>query len=297
MNQLFPPYRLIQEGIHRGRVIPFLGAGASLGDRDPDETWSKEAVTYLPTAAELASYLALKTQFPEDETLDLAKVAQYYNIVGGREPLNAELHEIFARDYRITSLHTMLANARAPLLIVTSNYDDLIERAFKAKARPYHVVIHTTDPAMGSQIYWWPPGASEPEEAIPNKLDIDLDTETVIYKMHGAVDREKASRDQFVVTEDDYIDFLVRMTKNRAIPSIFSRAFDTRHFLFLGYGLRDWNFRVVLSRIGKDLHRTKEMKSWAIQYRPSFLEQRFWQDRGVEVYDMTIDDFVSQLGT
>ncbi|HJS19963.1 MAG TPA: SIR2 family protein [Anaerolineales bacterium] len=295
MSRLVPPYGLIQERLFEGRVIPFLGAGASLGGRSSGTAWAKDLATYLPTAGELTSYLARKTEFPSDEPLDLAKVAQYYDVVGGRELLDQELHEIFNRDYSPSTLHTFLAEVPVPLLVVTSNYDDLIEQAFNAKGRTYHVVIHTTDPAMGYQLFWWPPGESQPREVIPNKLDINFEADTVIYKMHGAVDRQEPARDQYVITEDDYIDFLARMTKNKAIPSIFFRPFQTRHFLFLGYGLRDWNLRVVLNRIEKDLRRANAIKSWAIQYKPSPLEQRFWQQRGVEVYDMVIDEFISQL--
>jgi hypothetical protein len=295
MSPLVPPYGLIQEKLNEGEVIPFLGSGASLGGRGADAKWVKDEAAYLPTASELADHLADKTEFPPEERRDLAKVAQYYNVVGGREPLHEELHDIFNRDYSLTSLHTFLAEVQAPLLIVTSNYDDLIERAFRAKDRKYHVVIHTTDPGMGYQLFWWPPGEVKPREVIPNKLDIHLESETVIYKMHGAVDRHEPSRDQYVITEDDYIDFLTRMTKNKAIPAIFSQPFKTRHFLFLGYGLQDWNLRVVLNRIDKDLRRTNSIKSWAIQHRPSPLEQRFWQERNVEVYNMTIDEFVRDL--
>jgi hypothetical protein len=295
MSPLAPPYRLIKEGLLTGRVIPFLGSGASLGVRVPDTPWTEAVPSVLPTAGELASYLAEKTGFPVDEPLDLAKVAQYFNIVGGREPLHEKLHSIFDHDFKFSALHTFLAQVPAPLLIVTSNYDDLIEQAFQAQGRSFHVVIHTTDPDLGYHLFWWSPGETEPHPVIPNKLDIDLETETVIYKMHGAVDRSEPSRDQYVITEDDYIDFLARMTRNRAIPAVFSRSFSTKHFLFLGYSLKDWNLRVVLSRIEKDLQQPKEIKSWAIQFEPSSLEQRFWQERGVEVYDMKIDDFVGNL--
>ena len=130
-----------------------------------------------------------------------------------------------------------------------------------------------------------------------NKLDIDLGRVTVIYKMHGAVDRREPKRDQYVITEDDYIDFLTRMTKKKVIPAIFAELFQTRHFLFLGYSLRDWNLRVVLNRIQKDLRWPKAIKSWAVQHKPSLLEQRFWQERGVEVYDMNIEEFVNQLAS
>src|SRR6185503_5006103 len=232
----------------------------------------------------------------------LTKVAQYYSVVGGREALNEELHNIFNCDYQPGSLHTFLADVPAPLLIVTTNYDDLIERALDQwnsqpgnAARPYDVVIHTTEVTSGDRLLWWPYGATEPREVNPNKLDLELEERTVIYKMHGAVDRREPSRDQYVITEDDYIDFLARMTKNKAIPAIFAEAFQTRHFLFLGYGLNDWNLRVVLNRIERDLRRPKGIKSWAIQYKPKPIEARFWQERGVEVYDQLLDEFVKRI--
>lgn len=302
MSQLVPPYRLIRERLETGRVIPFLGAGASLGGRQPGEVWKKGVRTFLPTAGELAGYLAETTEFPAGETKDLTKVAQYYSVVGGREALNDELHTIFNSDYQPTSLHKFLAGVPVPLLIVTTNYDDLIERALDeanrqlgANARPYDVVIHTTDVDSGDQLLWWSFGEKEPREENPNKLDIEMENRTVIYKMHGAVDRGEAGRDQYVITEDDYIDFLARMTKNKAIPAIFAEAFQTRHFLFLGYGLNDWNLRVVLNRIEKDLRRRKGVTSWAIQYQPRELERLFWDRRGVSVYDQLLDDFVRNL--
>jgi hypothetical protein len=148
---------------------------------------------------------------------------------------------------------------------------------------------------MGENILWWRHGSDQPEQMIPNKLDIDLRQATVIYKIHGAVDRLDPARDQYVITEDDYIDFLVRMTNNNALPAILAEPFQNRHFLFLGYGLADWNLRVVLNRVDKGSRRPKDIVSWAIQYQARPLERRFWQERGVEVYDMPVDDFVAEL--
>ena len=294
MNRLEPPYPLIRDALSRGEVIPFLGSGASLGDRKPNERqWEMGKSSYLPTAGELATYLANKTQFPQGETRDLAKVAQYYGVVGGRVPLNRELHDIFGQDYPFTRLHSFLAEIETPLLAVTTNYDNLLERAFAAKT--HDVVVQTTDASLGDQLLWWEHGQSEPTRVSANKLYIDLDEVSVIYKIHGTVDRLEPARDQYVITEDDYIDFLTRMTRKRAIPAIFAEPFQTRAFLFLGYGLGDWNLRVVLNRLEQDSPRRRDIASWAIQRNPSPLEQRFWQERRVEVYDMTLDEFVSKL--
>jgi hypothetical protein len=295
MSPLSPPYPLIRDGLSKGRVIPLLGSGASLGGRLPGTTWTLGQVDYLPTALELARHLATQTKFPEEEELRLTKVAQYYDVVGGRNRLREELHNIFDNDFPLTSLHRFLADVPRPLLIVTTNYDDCIERALKLKNREYDLVIHTTDAAAGHHLLWWQYGKTEPVKVSPNKLDLGKNPRTIVYKMHGAVDRGFAARDQYVITEDDYIDFLSRMTKNKAVPAIFAEPFQTRPFLFLGYSLRDWNLRVVLNRIEKDLRRPRGIRSWAIQKDPSPLEQRFWQERGVEVYNKPLDEFVDEL--
>lgn len=294
-QQLVPPYQLIYDSLCQGLVIPFFGAGASL-TRNPtsaDSTGERNAI--VPTAMELAKFLASKSEFPSDEGLELTKVAQYYSLVGGRIPLYRELHSIFDRDFPLTPLHTFLANIPRPLLIITTNYDDLIERAYADQGKKFDVVIHTTDPNVGDRLIWMPHGSDKPVEVSPNKLDIDFENHTVIYKMHGTVDRRSTQHDQFVITEDDYVDFLVRMTKKKAVPAIFAEPFQSSHFLFLGYSLRDWNFRVILSRIQNELRRPTDVTSWSIQYKPSLMERKFWQRRGVEVYDILLNEFVQEL--
>jgi len=295
MPELVPPYPFIRAKLEEGRVIPFLGSGASLGGRGPDAVWSKRQPIYLPTATELANHLAQMTQFPPDESPELTKVAQYFDVVIGRDPLNSELHTIFAHDYPMTVLHEYLASISAPLLIVTTNYDDLIERAFRAKGRAFDLVIHAMGSDRADSVFWWRHDATAPQLVPPNELDIHLDQVTVIYKMHGSVDRQDLERDSYIITEDDYVDFLTRMASKTAIPAIFAEPFQSRHFLFLGYGLRDWNLRVVLNKIEKDWPRRRDIKSWAIQHQPAAIEQRFWSNRRVEIYDLTIDEFVDVL--
>jgi hypothetical protein len=293
MASLKPPFPAIKDGLLAGRVIPFLGAGASLGERNA--RWSKEEARFLPTTSDLAEHLAHKATFPRGQPRQLPIVAQYYRSVAvGADPLKNELHEIFARDYPLTSLHRFLASLPPPLLIVTTNYDDLIERAFSEARRAYDVVVHIADPELGDHLFWWQHDDLEPRKVSPKQLDIDLTSVTVIYKMHGTTDRIDPRRDQYVITEDDYVDFLTRMTRRKAIPAVFAEPFQTRPFLFLGYGLHDWNFRVVLNEMAKKLRRPS-LRSWAIDAKPSALEARLWQDRGVEIYKMSIEEFVSEL--
>ncbi len=295
VNGLEPPYRLIRKGLEAGDVIPFLGAGASLGAKVAGQT-----PTTLPSGTELAAQLALDANFPEEEEPTLASVAQYYeDVAAGRVALYEQLHTVFTREYAPGRIHQYLAGIAGPLLIVTTNYDDLMERALRAAGKPFELVIHTTDPTLGERLLWWADGAEEPELVVANKLYIDLEEKTVLYKMHGAVDRLVAARDQYVITEDDYVDFLTRLIKQEAFPAILAEPFQNRHFLFLGYGLRDWNLRVILNRVDKDLRHGPEgapnLRSWAVDAFPSDLETRLWQGRGVEIYKLGIDQFLDGL--
>jgi len=249
---------------------------------------------FLPTASELAQFLADETSFPLEESQELTKVAQYYCSIIGRMPLDERLKEIFTFAQAPSPIHEYLCTivAETPLLIVTTNYDDIIERAFTAHGRPYDIVIHAT---TGNEIIWKP--YKKPALSLLAKdLDIDLGSTTIVYKIHGAVAREEQGNGQYVITEDDYVDFLSRLANSSAIPRIFAEPFQTRPFLFLGYGLHDWNLRVVLNRIDKELRRPGDIQSWAIETRSKPLEKKLWEKRNVVVFDeLTIDRFVEEL--
>jgi hypothetical protein len=106
-----------------------------------------------------------------------------------------------------------------------------------------------------------------------------------------------------VITEEDYVEFLSRLTMNTAIPAIFYPYFRERSFLFLGYSLRDWNLRVLLKNLSKHLSTRRPMgdgddevlPSWAIQMHPSRLEERLWQRNSVNIFDCPLDEFVARV--
>lgn len=328
-----PPYVEIADLLSEGKVVPFLGAGVNFGMRPPEAAWDEQTSAFLPSGAELSRYLAHRINFPSDDPhdlKDLAKVSSYYVEISDRRLLRRRLQNIFAREYAPSSIHLYLAEvarkseeetaaqpdgAKEPgtaLLVVTTNYDDLLEQAFRRLGRPYDLVVYPTDrKENAASVLWWRHGADEPEYVVPNRLCIDLKNTNVIYKMHGSVDRGQRNLDSFVITEDDYIDFLSRMmTQGGAVPAQFMRYFRTRHFLFLGYGLGDWNLRVVLKNLKTVLPSDEaaaegarpdfdedegELTSWAIQFRPTDLEKELWRARRVRIFDEDINTFVRGL--
>jgi SIR2-like domain len=305
-----PPYGEIVDLLKSGQVVPFLGAGVNFGMRQAGAKWNDRTPTFLPSGAELSRFLAAKSNFPskdDHDLADLAKVASYFVETSARSRLRQRLREVFDRDFDPCGIHTYLAEVPAPLLIVTTNYDDLAERAFIKSGKPYDLVVHPTDRKdVEASILWWPHKAEKPETVAPNKLFIDLTKTTVIYKMHGTVHRITKEWDSYVITEEDYVDFLSRMTGQTAVPAQFMRHFRTRHFLFMGYGLNDWNLRVVLNNLrtvlpsdsetaAAETEEEEDLRSWAIQFRPSDLEVELWNARKVRIYDVDINEFVKRM--
>jgi hypothetical protein len=317
-----PPYGVLSDLLKKSELVLFLGAGASLSGRPVGATWDKSAM-FLPLGGELSRSLADDLGFPSDdpnERGDLSTVASFCTEAAYDRPgLLSRIRTIFNKDYQLGEIHRFLAEQKVPLLIVTTNYDDLIERAFVAKGKPYHLVTYPTDRTdLASSVLWWKPGATEPAIHSPSKLPLSLEDTTIIYKMHGTVDRREKQWDSYVITEEDYVDFLSRMTGQTAIPARFMLEFRKRRFLFLGYGLRDWNFRVMLKNLrltpagagggpggvvtvtgagqdGVTAAATEDLRAWAIQHQPSDLELTLWRARKVNIYDLDIDTFVAKL--
>jgi len=280
-----PPYGIILDSLRDGMAIPFLGAAASrVGYLAGDPR-------FLPSGSELAELLARDSQFPSDdirERADLAKVSSYYVDVSRRDALRRRLRRLFV-DGRLqpNALHRFLAAIAHNLMIVTTNYDTLLEQAFIEAEKPYDLVVYPADNVdFANAILWWKHGELEPQKLKPNQLDVeDLGKTNIIYKMHGSVRPGDDKWDSFVITEEDYVKFLSRM--NNAVPSAFRKHFSGKGFLFLGYGLKDWNLRVLLKEVtGPDV------TSWAILHEPSLLEKTLWEKRWVRFYDLKLEDFL-----
>jgi len=294
-----PPYELIADELKDGNIVPFLGAGASLIGTATAGSWNPAAPSRLPTGSELSAQLALATSFPKGEDQqDLAKVCSYFTAISGRKLLRKKLRQLLNHDYQCGPLHKLLASVQAPQVIVVTNYDRLVEQAFQEMNKPYDLVIYPSELRDFIGVLWWPHGATEPQKVAANKLDIDLSKRTVIFKMHGTVALSKPEWDNFVISEEDYVEFLSRMTTNDAIPSLFYKYFDDRRFLFLGYSLRDWNLRVLLKNLERSLARAGEeedSRSWAIQRNPSEVERRLWERRKVTIFEVDLGQFVDRL--
>jgi hypothetical protein len=293
-----------------GRVVPFLGAGVNCAGRAAGMVW-EEPGAELPSGSELATWLARKAGLREHHG-DLVRVSQYAETTLGRRELDHRVRQAVVSEARITPVHEFLAGlprrlasaaARRDLyvehahqLIVTTNYDDTMERALDLAGEEFDVVSYVaTGPDAGSFVHLQGDNAEPRRIAVPNEYTrLSLAERTIVLKLHGAVDREHATRDSFVITEDNYIDYLATSDPLSVLPVTLGEKLQSSHILFLGYGLQDWNLRVILRRLwGAHEH---GFMSWAVQLAPDGVEKRFWQRREVEITDADLAVYVQQLG-
>jgi SIR2-like domain len=295
-------FRTVIKAITNGRLLPFLGAGVNLCGRPQDAVW--QPGQYLPSGGELSTYLAENFGYLGRDMSDLVRVTQFITMMTGSGPLYEELRSLFNVDYPPTPLHQLLATLPALLrekgylphyqLIATTNYDDLIERAFQAAGQPFDLVSYISEGEHRGKFIHWPPESEARLIEKPNEYHgLALDQRPVILKIHGTTDRANAERDSFVITEDHYIDYLTRTDLSNLVPVTLAAKLRRSHFLFLGYSLRDWNLRVILHRIWGEQKLT--YKSWAIQLNPEPIDQEFWRKRDVDILNVPLEEYASKL--
>jgi hypothetical protein len=289
--------------------VPFLGAGVNRCGRPADAPWGRGC--FLPDGRELASRLAADFGFNEPGDKDLLRVSEYVAVVTGTGTLRDALHDIFNCDYPTTPVHRFFAALPKALgaqdstprnqLIVTTNYDDVMERAFREAGEPLDTLTYIADGRdQGRFVHVTADGlASAPIEKPNEYVGLPIASpsltlqRSLLVKIHGAVDRTDPEQDSYVITEDHYIEYLARTDLRELIPATLAAKLTRSGFLFLGYGLRDWNLRALLRQIWGQ--QKFDYRSWAIQLKPDPLEQKFWAQRDVEIIDAPLEDYVAVL--
>jgi SIR2-like domain len=297
--------RRIATRLRDGKVVPFLGAGANACGRPPLPPGTRwQPGEYLPTGQELADWLAQNEPYPPGEARDLVRVAQYLDLsYQGEGTLFEKLRDLFEPLYEPNALHELLVELAATPgpdgeptlcpLIVTTNYDDVLERAFGDKV-PYTVVYYAAErEKRGRFVELQPDGTPMPARRQGGGRGPTSNGATVILKIHGAFNRRDERSDSYVITEDHYIDYLSGANVAKLLPDYVFARMVSSHILFVGYGMRDWNLRVVLHHIWSE--QSRRYGSWAIQYDPPDLDVKFWQRHGVQIENVRLERWVEAM--
>jgi DNA-binding SARP family transcriptional activator len=251
----------------------------------------------------LAAHLATRFAYPDAATAELTRVSQYVDVMKGSGPLYDELHAVFVKEDVVpTSVHRFFASLPPLLrerglphqLLVTTSYDHALEQAFLDAGEEFDVVSYLASGRHRGKFCHIGPGGDARLVEVPNTYtELSLDRRTAILKLHGQVDRSPAREwESFVVTEDDYIEYLAQSELASVIPVSLAATLRRSHLLFLGYTMADWNLRVILNRLWGD---SVSYRSWAVQPEAKPLERQFWRRRQVEVVEQPLETYAAAL--
>jgi hypothetical protein len=297
-------YRMVAS--HAGNLIVFLGSGANADYEDGP--WSADSGR-LPDDRELARYLASHAGLT-DMPLHLAEVAQYASAIHGEMELFQWITRLLRVDAEPGPVHRYLARLPARLgrryqMIITPMYDAALEKALIEAGEEFDVVVYMAPGTeQAGRFVHVPWGASpqlidKPNEytGLPIAAEDRSLRRTVIVRIHGAVDDPSAGfpwEDNYVITEDHYIDYLSGRSVEEVVPGQILAKLKKANYLFLGYTIADWRLRVFLQRIWKG-PKLGRAKYWAIERDPDVLERDLWQQAGVGLYQSNLTDYIRGL--
>ena len=304
----------LAERIRQGKVVPLISNKVSndmvLGGHEALTKAYAEYTDYPFEQLRVPNIAQYKRVTDEAVTDDWALRADYINFAKNRlfdlaeaEGIDEEILEeveeefddiIFGEfsdrlgypDFENDPDNPILTLASFPLPIyLTTSYHNFIE-----------VALRRVGKEPRTDVCRWHRGL----ESIP-ALDEDYEPtpqEPLVYHLHGF----DAYPDSLVVTEDDYLEFLVAISQNVGrgtdrIPRRVRQAMADSSLILLGYGLRSWDFRTLFWGLIEP--RPRQPMSVSIQLVPDDIEKSYLQKyMGIsefKVYWGDIDDCINEL--
>ncbi|OHB67833.1 MAG: hypothetical protein A2Y77_01850 [Planctomycetes bacterium RBG_13_62_9] len=273
--------------IKYGKCTPFLGAGA--------------CVPTLPVGSQIAGEWARRFEYPLEDTDDLPRVAQFVAVKHGPMRPKYEIARRFGKvkppDFKAPDEpHAVLAMLPLPVYI-TTNYDDFMVKALQSCNK---------DPVQ--ELCRWNGVLQARPSVFGKESQFDpTNQRPVVFHLHGRAQMPES----LVLTEDDYLDFLVNTSKDQdqdIIPARIARAFRETSLLFLGYKLADWDFRVLFRSLVAYMDKSVSNVHLSVQLVPvdakaslgertrvrDYLD-RYFGEHKIKVYWGTCREFVTEL--
>jgi hypothetical protein len=289
-------WSLLLKRMSDGECTPFLGAGASASILPLGHEMARE----LPERASVKLKMPCEYPFQIDKH-DLAAVCQWLSIISDRDLVEECVRDII--DDRIKKngqppfdrpdeIHGALARFPLPIYL-TTNYDPFMFHALAWASK------HTKRANIEPQAEYcrWTRGLRPNLGELPTVEATE--GKPLVYHLHGYLDVQNS----LVLTEEDYETFLVELSINKnLIPHNIMRAISDTTLLFVGYALRDWNFRVLFRAVVDAVDRNVRKKGVTVQLDPGdysdggkqYLEKKFAR-LNLEVYWGSAPEFAREL--
>lgn len=247
------------------QVTLFFGSGINEGIKN-------NSGLKFPLGSDLAKLICKDVIGDELLDLTLDEAAEYAKSKVGSWALNKYIYELFIQ-FKPSSSH--ISAVQLPWdTIYTTNYDLLLENAQNT-----HGIM--------------PAGVIQPIVSCTTDLSQFNEDDILYYKLHGSIDYANTEEGRLILTKGDY-----RYYK-KSREGMFKRLADdlmTRTFVFIGYSMRDPNFREIL----EDCRNALNIETFPLSYavRPGFrpAEAEFWREKyNIQLIDTEGQTFLEML--
>lgn len=244
--------------IKQNYCTPFFGVGASY----PTLTLNRE----------ISEELAKKYEYPLVDKYNLLHVSQYVANETDTKSLKMEVQTLLLKkmkEYNSSNeLYKIFAQLPFPVYI-TTNYDNYLFQA-----------INTSGKEPKFEYSRWNSFISDLEKYIDGSFEPTI-ANPLVYHLYGMLDIPQS----IVLTEDDYIEFLLLLSKDlfSMIPHRIIRSLSATTHLFIGYDLEDITFRNLYKSITSSLDNALRQ------------ENIFIQERSKEKYNKQIEEELNNI--
>ena len=248
----------LRTAMESGNCVLFLGSGLGEHIRDAEGNPAPDRVTL---ARELAEEFSIDTSSEPN----LSQVASVIELRRGRPDLKAFLQKRLAGlipDETLQWLFSIRWSA-----IFTTNYDEVIERA-------YELISH-------------PPQNPIPISLAPQFVQHDPRFEVPVYHLHGRL--FGAGNQHILITEDDYAKF---REPRRMIFDVLKSEFASAPVLYIGYSNKDSNWNTLILELTAEFYPKDMPQSYRISPHTDSIEEEILRSKNVITIDSTLLEFV-----
>lgn len=268
-------WRKLKKDFEEGRCVIMIGPHLAGLQRDGGE---------VPLVEELSLHLAEvldeeKIKYDKKAVRSLSYIAlRFLSIEGARRVDLEDMAKDFILDNTKTVPEVYKSLAQLPAqLIVNTNPDNFIERALREQGKQ----------AMS---YFYNFRREQELQIDIDKLSIER---PLVYNLFGSLDKQES----LVLTEEDQVDFIRNVVKEvpRIPTEIMSQFDDRKTYLFFGFNLENWQFRLLLD----GLQLKEGNTTWSPQesrFPLSSMTKAFYKERfSFKFIDQDIDQFLALL--
>lgn len=238
MNLYSEDFRFLNKSMLNNELVVFIGTGVSMGSGFP--SWN-----------ELTEEIQNRLEITDSAFSDNTIVPQLYYNSRGKKDYNELIHTLLYKpDALPNDIHKCLVKIN-PRYIITTNYDELIEKAFSDAGIFLDVIEKDSDLPYAH-------------------------TEHMLIKMHGGF-----KYDNYVLKEGDYLNY----SNNFNLISSYIKALFARYtILFVGYSYRDPDTKQLFSWV-RNVLKEDQQRAYLINLSDDYDAQTtdYYKNMGINI--------------